>query len=140
MCIKQFKEAGDSARFEKRDIYVITPYNAQKNALVDVLVDKGMEDQVISIDSSQGREFDIVFVSMVRTKPGDFIKNYNRINVAITRAKHGLVIIGNAANLERDEGWARLLHEHSDNVVSGIDGAREWIFDQKVRFRDAQRE
>ena len=78
---------------------MITPYNAQKNALVDRLVDYGMEEQVISIDSSQGREFDIVFVSMVRTKPGNFIKEYNRINVAITRAKHGLVIIGKASNL-----------------------------------------
>lgn len=108
---------------------MITPYNAQKNALVDRLVEFEMEDQVISIDSSQGREFDIVFVSMVRTNPGNFIKEYNRINVAITRAKHGLVIIGNAWNLQNDEGWSRLLNEHGANVVSGIDGVRDWIFD-----------
>jgi len=59
--------------FTKRDIFVITPYNAQKNAIVDKLAEKEMEEQVISIDSSQGREFDIVFVSMVRTKPSNFI-------------------------------------------------------------------
>ena len=82
-----------------------------------------MEQQVISIDSSQGREFDIVFVSMVRTNPGKFIKEYNRINVAITRAKHALVIIGNARNLRRDQRWAQLLDEHRDNVVDGVIGA-----------------
>ena len=99
-------------RFTKSSIYVITPYNAQKNAIADKFSENGMQDQVISIDSSQGREFDIVFVSMVRTTPGNFIQEYNRINVAITRARHGLVIIGNANNLSRDPKWNRLLHEH----------------------------
>ena len=93
-----------------------------------------MEEQVISIDSSQGREFDIVFVSMVRTRPGNFIQEYNRINVAITRARHGLVIIGNATNLARDPKWARLLHEHEDSVVDGVVGAEEWMNRQKVQY------
>ena len=91
-----------SQRFQKSGICVITPYNAQKNAIADLYAAKRMEEQVISIDSSQGREFDIVFISMVRTKPGKFIKEYNRINVAITRAKHGLVIVGDARNLAKD--------------------------------------
>lgn len=64
---------------------------------------------------------------MVRTKPGNFIKEYNRINVAITRAKHGLVIIGDANNLRRDPKWERLLHEHSENVVDGVVGAHNWL-------------
>ena len=93
-----------------------------------------MHEQVISIDSSQGREFDIVFVSMVRTRPGSFIKEFNRINVAITRAKHGLVIIGNAANLSKDPKWARLLQEHEANVVDGVVGAEQWMNAQKVAF------
>ena len=105
LCLGQFKESKKlhkefpgipAVKFTQGSIYVITPYNGQKNAMLDILVERGMEKQVISIDSSQGREFDIVFVSMVRTKPGNFIKEYNRINVAITRAKHALVIIGNA--------------------------------------------
>ena len=115
-------------------IYVITPYNAQKNAIADKFAEHGMEEQVISIDSSQGREFDIVFVSMVRTRPGNFIQEYNRINVAITRARHGLVIIGNAANLSRDAKWDRLLLEHRENVVDGIVGAEQWMNRQKVHF------
>ena len=129
VCLTQFAQAKGKAKFQKRDICVITPYNAQKNALVDQLLKHGMEDQVISIDSSQGREFDIVFLSMVRTKPGNFIQEYNRINVAITRAKHGLVIIGKASNLRNEPGWDRLLREHEANVVSGIKGFRDWILE-----------
>ena len=71
---------------------------------------------------------------MVRTKPSNFIKEYNRINVAITRARHGLVIIGNAANLRRDEKWARLLQEHSESVVDGVAGAEHWLNLQKVLY------
>ena len=63
----------------------------------------------------------------MRTKPGEFISEYNRINVAITRAKHGLVIVGNARLLEKDEKWAELLTMHPGCTVNGIDGAEEWI-------------
>ena len=82
-----------------------------------------MENQVISIDSSQGREYDLVFISTVRTKPGEFISEYNRINVAITRAKHGLVIVGNARTLAKDPKWASLLKMHPGCKVDGIRGA-----------------
>ena len=57
-------------KFTKNSMYVITPYNAQKNAIAEYFADQEIDDQVLSIDSSQGREFDLVFVSMVRTKPG----------------------------------------------------------------------
>lgn len=61
---------------------------------------------------------------MVRTTAGMFVQEQNRINVGITRAKHGLVIVGNAAVLSTEANWARLLHEKASNVVKGIDGAR----------------
>jgi len=64
---------------------------------------------------------------MVRTTAGMFVQEQNRINVGITRAKHGLVIVGNAAVLSNEANWARLLHEKASNVVKGIDGARLWI-------------
>ena len=114
-------------KFNKNSIYVITPYNAQKNAIAEYFSDNNTEDQVLSIDSSQGREFDLVFVSMVRTKAGTFVKDQNRINVGITRAKHGLVIVGNAAALSKMPKWKSLLSEKADNVVTGLDGAKRWI-------------
>ena len=86
-------------KFDKHSITVITPYNAQKSLIADSYSDLDIEDQVLSIDSSQGREFDIVIVSMVRTSNSNFIKDKNRINVGLTRAKHGLVIVGKKSAL-----------------------------------------
>ena len=119
-------------KFTESSITVITPYNAQKNIIAERFLEFEMDDQVLSIDSSQGREFDIVFVSMVRTFPGDFIKEFNRINVGITRAKHALIIVGNANALKEDERWAHLLQKHNKSVVEGSDGACEWI-DQQIK-------
>jgi superfamily I DNA and/or RNA helicase len=47
-----------------------------------------------TVDKFQGHEADIVFLSMVQTKRVGFMDNPNRLNVAITRAKFQLVIIG----------------------------------------------
>ena len=86
-----------------------------------------MEEQVLSIDSSQGREYDIVILSTVRTTPNKFMTDYNRINVAITRAKHGLVIVGNKNLLLQDKMWATLLETHKESVVDGLLEALRWI-------------
>ncbi|MDR1903709.1 MAG: AAA family ATPase [Treponema sp.] len=47
-----------------------------------------------TVDKFQGHEADIVFLSMVQTKRVGFMDNPNRLNVALTRAKFQLVIIG----------------------------------------------
>ena len=77
---------------------------------------------------------------MVRTSPGSFIKEFNRINVGITRAKHGLVIIGSASNLSKDPKWKKLLETHKANVVKGTKGAKKWIQEQKIAYLTAIRD
>ena len=57
LCLRQFDEAKAikevaDVKFTKRDIFVITPYNAQKNAIMELFAAKDMQEQVISIDSS----------------------------------------------------------------------------------------
>jgi superfamily I DNA and/or RNA helicase len=47
-----------------------------------------------TVDKFQGHEADIVFLSMVRTKQVGFMDNPNRLNVAVTRAKFQLVVLG----------------------------------------------
>ena len=117
----------DMIKFNKNSIYVITPYNAQKNAIAEYFAESETDDQVLSIDSSQGREFDLVFVSMVRTSVGNFVKEQNRINVGLTRAKHGLVIVGDAATLSKEANWKRLLTEKAASVVTDLEGAKRWV-------------
>jgi regulator of nonsense transcripts 1 len=92
--------------FRPNDIAIITPYAAQRKRLKDALkkVQVGGEthnykNYVFSIDQSQGREFGIVFLSTVRTTYGKFLSDKRRINVALTRAKHGMVVFGNRQNL-----------------------------------------
>lgn len=48
-----------------------------------------------TVDKVQGREADIVFLSLVRNRTIGFMDNPNRINVAITRAKYQLIVVGN---------------------------------------------
>jgi superfamily I DNA and/or RNA helicase len=63
------------------------------------LQELGLRESVRTIDSWQGREKEFMIFSAVRCnnqgKIG-FLENYRRINVALTRAQHGLIIIGNA--------------------------------------------
>jgi superfamily I DNA and/or RNA helicase len=47
--------------------------------------------------------------SAVRTRHIGFLNDYRRINVALTRAKFGMIIIGNARCLRNDIKWNRLI-------------------------------
>ena len=87
--------------FASKDLAIITFYGEQRTQLKNS-VKKYKDIQVLSVDQSQGREYELVLISTVRTTPGKFISDYQRINVALTRAQHGLVIFGNQKNLERD--------------------------------------
>jgi superfamily I DNA and/or RNA helicase len=46
------------------------------------------------VDSFQGREKDIIIISCVRTEATGFLKCRLRLNVALTRARHSLLMIG----------------------------------------------
>ena len=50
--------------------------------------------EVCTVDRFQGQEADIVFLSMVRRRGVGFLDNRNRLNVALTRAKYQMVIVG----------------------------------------------
>ena len=95
------------------DIGVVTPYAAQARLLCDVL--RGDEYgaaaadvEVSSVDGYQGREKELVFVSAVRSNARGavgFLRDWRRLNVAITRARRGLVVFGDPRTLERDAHW-----------------------------------
>ena len=74
------------------DISVVTPYNAQ----VDILKKLLNQVEVATVDGFQGREKDAIVISMVRSndrKEVGFLKEFRRLNVAVTRAKMLLCIV-----------------------------------------------
>ena len=84
---------------EFQNTCIITPYLGQKELLEEYLIDNKIEIEVSSIDAFQGKEKDFVIINTVRSNPNGeigFLKDVKRLNVSISRAKYGLIIIGNA--------------------------------------------
>lgn len=102
---------------------IITPYKGQRIFLqnflrkaLDLSLPQMASLEVNSIDSFQGREKDFVILSSVRSsKTGGigFLNNERRLNVALTRAKFGMVVLGNATVLKQNAFWNNLLFHFS---------------------------
>ncbi|MEP6746468.1 MAG: AAA domain-containing protein [Bacteroidota bacterium] len=81
---------------------LISPYSGQVGAAKEILP---KEMRISTIDSFQGQEKQIIILSLVRSNDdGDigFLKDYRRMNVAITRAKEQLFVIGDSATIGAD--------------------------------------
>ena len=105
-------------------IAVITPYKAQIRLLRSCLPPY---IEVMTADSSQGKEKDIVIISCVRS--GDsigFLDDAHRLNVMLTRSKNALYIVGNLSQLaNQDENWKALLcHARDRRIVVNADQNR----------------
>ena len=105
---------------QPRDIGVITPYNSQVRLLDDLFEQAGGRGdgepysglEIKSVDGYQGREKEIIVFSTVRANSDGevgFLSDRRRLNVAITRARRGLIILGNMNTLRHDPTWAGYL-------------------------------
>ncbi|KAG5661901.1 hypothetical protein KAF25_004140 [Fusarium avenaceum] len=68
--------------------------------------------RVATVDNFQGEEAKVIIISLVRSNPqGDcgFLKTSNRINVLLSRAKHGMYIIGNGSSCKKVPMWADVM-------------------------------
>jgi superfamily I DNA and/or RNA helicase len=100
-------------------IGIVTPYSGQvaliksmmaKDAkLRELMTSFPYEIEVKSVDAYQGRERDLIIFSTVRSnRQGSvgFLSDWRRMNVAITRAKSGLLVVGDADTLkDGDRHW-----------------------------------
>ncbi|MBR4396398.1 MAG: IGHMBP2 family helicase, partial [Methanobrevibacter sp.] len=89
------------------EIGIISPYADQ----VKIIQDK-TPVEVKTVDGFQGREKEIIIISTVRSNENGnigFLKDLRRLNVAITRAKRKLIIIGNKNTLKHDPTYSRLI-------------------------------
>jgi len=104
------------------DIGVITPYEGQRAYVQAYLARAGTQKkslyeelEIASVDSFQGREKHYTILSCVRSNSHQgigFLSDPRRLNVALTRAKYGMVIIGNPKVLSRSALWNALLHHY----------------------------
>jgi len=93
------KEKTESSKWRKLSVAVITPYRAQCRALKDAISKLDIKEyiavEVDTVDAFQGRQADIVFFSFVRTTgPATFYSDSRRMNVAISRARDAVYLIG----------------------------------------------
>jgi superfamily I DNA and/or RNA helicase len=92
------------------DIAVITPYAAQVRFLRERLSAPGLE--IDSVDGFQGREKEAVVISLVRSNAtGEigFLGDIRRMNVAMTRARRKLLIVGDSATLAGHPFYRRMI-------------------------------
>lgn len=83
----------------------ITPYRHQEAHLGTTL--PLHRDEICTLDRCQGREADVVFVSLVAARSSDFFDSPKRWNVALTRARKELYIVGNIEAYRRQAREAR---------------------------------
>lgn len=103
-------------------IGIITPYRRQRSKLQQELANTPFYDCVYTVDSIQGSEFDIVVLSFVRAfavrKDGrtvGFLDDMRRLNVALSRAKKKLILIGNLRTLCSE-------YAHSEAIIGTNQG------------------
>ncbi|QDU26088.1 ATP-dependent RecD-like DNA helicase [Anatilimnocola aggregata] len=92
------------------EIAVISPYGAQVRLLRELLGEDGPE--VDTVDGFQGREKEVVVLSLVRSNStGEigFLSDTRRMNVALTRARRKLIVIADSSTIGGHPFYARLL-------------------------------
>jgi predicted DNA helicase len=93
-------------------IGVITPYLAQARRIRRLLEERGIDGvEVRSVDGFQGREKEVILLSFVRANPEGnigFVADARRLNVAMTRARSKLIMVGSRETLEPHEPFGRL--------------------------------
>ena len=105
----------EKAGVKMSDIGIITPYKAQKLKLqFDKFYDKRFDDlKIESVDGFQGMEKEYIIISAVRSNLSGkigFLRSPKRLNVSLTRARKGVIILGNAECLSKRNGiWKDLL-------------------------------
>ncbi|KAH8676671.1 DNA helicase-like protein [Tricladium varicosporioides] len=118
--VKQHVQNLVNAGVKPEDIAVITPYNAQLALMSRSMKESFPGIELGSVDGFQGREKEAVIVSLVRSNSVHevgFLGEKRRLNVAMTRPRRSLTIIGDSETLQGNKflkRWMGFLEENSD--------------------------
>ena len=111
---------------ESIDVGIISPYRAQVQLLRKMIRAREFFRpyrhliSVNTVDGFQGQERDVVLISLVRSNEGGdigFLRDLRRMNVAITRARMKLIILGSAQTMTSHPFYGRL-HEYVEKLSS----------------------
>ncbi|CAM5128840.1 unnamed protein product [Eretmochelys imbricata] len=106
------------------DIGIISPYRHQLKIITDLMTNSCIDTvEVNTVDKYQGRDKSIIIVSFVRNNNdgnlGTLLMDWRRLNVAITRAKHKLIMLGCVSSLCLYPPLEKLLcHLNSEAMIS----------------------
>ncbi|KAI9318931.1 P-loop containing nucleoside triphosphate hydrolase protein [Dichotomocladium elegans] len=116
--------------YQPSDITIITMYAGQRGMIKRALRDERRADydpaeiRVSSVDGYQGEENKIIILSLVRSNAAGqigFLKVANRVCVSLSRAKHGMYILGNAGLLcEKSDLWNEIVSNLEDHTHDRI--------------------
>ncbi|TIA72637.1 DNA helicase [Aureobasidium pullulans] len=126
--VKKHVQSLVDAGVKPEDIAVVTPYNGQLAVLSQLLKERFIGIELGSIDGFQGREKEAVVVSLVRSNAEHevgFLAEKRRLNVAMTRPKRHLCIVGDSETVGRGskflKSWMDFLEENADLRYPDLD-------------------
>lgn len=123
-------------KLEGKSIGIIAPYKAQIQLLNELILQAEALDgvreliSVNTVDAFQGQERDVIYISLTRAnEQGEigFLKEYRRMNVALTRAKSQLVVLGDSATLGKDPFYNAMLDYVQS--IGGYHSAFEFLYE-----------
>ena len=132
---RYFEKIGKQRVLDERiDVGVISPYRAQVQYLRQQLRKREFFKpfrhliSVNTVDGFQGQERDIIVISLVRSNDEGqigFLRDLRRMNVAITRARMKLIIMGNASTMTRHPFYSKLYEYVQSLSRDGLDSMPE---------------
>ncbi|MHB2026248.1 MAG: AAA domain-containing protein [Elusimicrobiota bacterium] len=99
-----------AAGISPKDAAILTPYIAQSKLLKTLVKIPRLE--IGSVDGFQGREKEVIIVSLVRSNPAaevGFLADARRLNVALTRSRRLLIVIGDSATIGQNPFFNRFI-------------------------------
>ncbi|KAH9854233.1 P-loop containing nucleoside triphosphate hydrolase protein [Lenzites betulinus] len=127
--VKMWVEQLAGAGVLPSQIAVITPYQAQVTLLTSLLRPVyGPELEIGTVDGMQGREKEAVIISLVRSndkREVGFLKDKRRLNVAMTRARRHLCVVGDSSTVQHGspflKKWMAWLDANADVRYAGLE-------------------
>ncbi|KAI8998635.1 P-loop containing nucleoside triphosphate hydrolase protein [Trametes punicea] len=127
--VKMWVDQLASAGVLPSQIAVITPYQAQVTLLTSLLRPVyGAHLEIGTVDGMQGREKEAVIISLVRSndkREVGFLKDKRRLNVAMTRARRHLCVVGDSSTVQHGspflKKWMAWLEANADVRYAGLE-------------------